>query len=77
MSPLEVLMTQIINFEGGLLPPQVIRAVGRAITTESLMRFWDTIHPALGDKSPKQIWDDGNHERVLNYINCTWKGDRP
>ena len=77
MSPLEVLMAQIIEFERELPPPQVTNVVGKAISAESLMRFWHTRHPALGDKSPKQIWADGNHARILDYINCTWKGDRP
>lgn len=54
-----------------IVPRQVQDLVGGAMPPEWLDAFWETENLMLNGKSPREVWELGDHEEVLNFMTAT------
>ena len=57
------------------IPEQIIKAVDKTLSQEELTEFWNNPHPLLDGKSPKRLWEKGDRNRVLQFIESAKSGD--
>ncbi len=57
------------------IPQEVVRAIGKALAQEELKEFWNNPHESLGGKSPRQLWERGEKNKVLQFIESAKSGD--
>lgn len=57
------------------IPDEIRKAVGSALSEDSLQFFWNRPHKLLEGKSPKELWDAGEKQKLLSFIACAQSGD--
>ncbi|MBU6414718.1 hypothetical protein KGQ34_00535 [Patescibacteria group bacterium] len=58
-----------------IIPGEIRKVVGNALSEDNLQIFWNQPHDLLRGKSPKELWADGEKQRVLLFIKSAQSGD--
>lgn len=58
---------------GNTVPEEVRSLIGDAI--KDVETFWNDKHELFSGKSPKEVWESGDKERVIDFILSAKSGD--
>jgi len=64
-----------LAFTLAAVPLGVKNRIGNALREEKIFEWWITTHSLLGNRSPRQLWENGETDRVLVFIDSAKSGD--